>query len=67
MFFTLVPIFSMEELPLTLRSFTTVTASPSASRLPLASLTISVSLSSVGALSLHSWAHSGQINRLLSW
>ena len=54
MFFTLVPIFSIEELPFTFRSLMMVTLSPSASRLPLASLTISSSLSCAGSASFHS-------------
>src|SRR3546814_6153274 len=53
--------------PLTFRSLITVTVSPSASRLSLASRTASDS-SAPGALAAaacdHSWAHSGQTQRL---
>lgn len=52
--FTLVPTFTTEDEPLTLRSLITVTVSPSASALPLASRTTGASSSASGAASVHS-------------
>ena len=61
MFFTLVPILSGVEAPFTLRVFTMVTESPSASSVPLASFTTSFSSSwAASSPGVHSWAHSGQ-------
>ena len=64
--FTFVPIFILEELPFTLRSLTTVTASPSFNMFPLTSL-ITFSSAAAASDSLdHSCAHSGQTNKLPS-
>src|SRR5690606_27741810 len=61
MFLTLVPTLTTDEEPLTLRSLITVTVSPSANSLPLASRTVFASLSWTSP-GTHSWPHSGQIN-----
>src|SRR4051794_27438016 len=62
---TLVPPLTTEEEPLTLRSFITMTLSPSVSALPLASRTPASCAASAAAsaVPLHSWPHSGQTQR----
>ncbi len=57
---TLVPALSALPAPLTLRSLTTVTESPSASTLPTASLCTGCASSADAVPGSHSWAHSGQ-------
>src|SRR5581483_9425038 len=65
MFLTLVPPLTTDDEPLTFRSLITMTLSPSASVLPLASRTPGSSEVSAGppAAALHSWAHSGHTQR----
>src|SRR3989338_1246468 len=65
MFFTLVPTFTTDEVPLIFRSLITVTLSPSFSTVPNASFTMRFSPVFYAALTgaaslLHSCAHSGQ-------
>src|SRR6056297_2288787 len=64
MFFTLVPFFNAPEAPLTGRSFTTTTLSPSCSTLPFASFTSTLP-STTSSSGFHSWPHSGQAKRPL--
>src|SRR5215468_8277211 len=65
MFLTLVPPLTTDDDPLTLRSLITMTLSPSASGLPLASRTPGSCDASAAApaSALHSCAHSGQTHR----